>query len=172
MAYASSSDVAILCQNILAGASNFSTSTSPTLAAVNRWLSSGCGVIETMLNGKGYSTPVASGTAAAEHLVDCNALFAAARVELSRTNVTLGPGERTRGQVFQEYFEDCMESFFQSDLTLAGVSRQGSGVLYTGGISISDKQSREEDTDRVKPRFNRGQFDTPGTITPNTTTAS
>lgn len=34
------------------------------------------------------------------------------------------------------------------------------GVLpYAGGISASDKQSVAEDTDRVAPDFNRGQFD-------------
>ena len=32
---------------------------------------------------------------------------------------------------------------------------------YAGGISVSDKESVKEDTDRVKPRFSRGQFNNP-----------
>ena len=43
---------------------------------------------------------------------------------------------------------------------------QGSGVLnvdaaYAGGISVEDKANVEADTDRVVPRFTRGQFDPP-----------
>lgn len=34
---------------------------------------------------------------------------------------------------------------------------------YAGGISIADKQTYEDDTDRVEPFFGRRQFDHPGT---------
>lgn len=34
---------------------------------------------------------------------------------------------------------------------------------FAGGISITDKDSREEDTDRVRPAFTRDQFAYPGT---------
>ncbi len=34
-------------------------------------------------------------------------------------------------------------------------------VPYAGGISVSDKDSVEENTDRVNPAFERGQFDNP-----------
>lgn len=37
-----------------------------------------------------------------------------------------------------------------------------SAVPWAGGISRADKSSREQDTDRVKPAFTVGQFDTPG----------
>ena len=35
----------------------------------------------------------------------------------------------------------------------------GSGMPYTGGISVSDKQRNEEDQDRINPEFARGMFD-------------
>lgn len=171
MAYCSSSDVAILSQNILSGACDFSSSTAPTLSAVNQWMTSGCATIESMIKAAGYSPP-SSGTTAFEALLDCNALYAAARVEMSRTNVTLARGERTRGQVYGEMFTECMEQFLAQDLTLVGLTRVAGGKLYVGGISIDQKQTEESDTDRVKPRFGRGMHDWDGTLTPNTTTAS
>lgn len=37
--------------------------------------------------------------------------------------------------------------------------------LYAGGISVSDKQAAEQDTDRVAPAFTRTTFQYPGTPT-------
>ncbi len=172
MAYCSGCDVAVLVQNILGGQDGFSTSTSPAIDAVNRLMTSGCGIIETRLQAGGYSVPPASDTAIYSELVHCNALFAAGWVEMSRTNATVSKGERTRGQVFLEMFEGCMGSLLGRDLTLAGLTRQSAGRLYAGGISIADKQAKESDTDRVAPRFGRGMMDSPGTIGPGIGTAS
>lgn len=172
MAYASASDVAVLCQNLLSGASNFSTSSSPTSSAVEAWLSSGCAVIETTLAGWGYEVPPASTTAVYVWLRDLNALFAAARAELSRTNITLTPGERTRGQLIEEMFWQGLAQLQQQDLTRAGLSRSQYGELYVGGISIDEKASWEADTDRVVPRFKREQFAFPGTVRPSGISAS
>ena len=36
------------------------------------------------------------------------------------------------------------------------------GKLYVGGISIDDKETHEDDTDRVPGRFVRGMFKFPG----------
>lgn len=42
----------------------------------------------------------------------------------------------------------------------AAIDGAGSaGLLYAGGISLVDKQTREDDTDRVKPQFNLGMTD-------------
>jgi len=172
MAYASASNVAAWSQNILGGASTFSSSTSPTLTAVTNWLTSGCAVIEATLSGEGYNVPPASGTVAYDWLSELNALYAAARVELSRTNITVGPGERTRGQVFNDMFHSGLKRLLVTNLSATGLSKSATGGLYTGGISISDKDSRKANTDRVQPRFSRGQFDFPGTIRPATTAAS
>lgn len=170
--FCAASDVSIMVKNILGDEPIFSTSTSPNVKAVNSWITTGCGVIELQLASRGYSVPVASTALAFEMLKRCNALWVAARVEESRTNITLAPGERTRGQVFHEQFGECMDTLLKNDLTFAGVSRSAVGQPYAGGISVADKQSNESNTDRVKPRFMRGQFDFPGTIDQTTTTAS
>ena len=172
MPYASGSDVAGYCQNILSGASTFGSSTSPTSSAVDNWLSSGCGVLEARLNGQGYSTPITLALPIYAWMRDLNALFAAARAELSRTNMTLAPGERSRGQVFDKMFWDGLKELLAHDLGLMGVSRLAGGRLYAGGTSIEEKDTWEDDSDRVSPRFRRGQFGFPGTEQPDASTAS
>ena len=164
MAYSSSSDVAALCQNITSGASDFSSRSSPTQEAVNKWLSSGCAVINTYLAGHRYNMPVSSTAAAYQWIANLNTLYAAAETELSRTNITLGPGERTRWSVMLTQFWDELKRLVVMDLTLAGIGRSSTGTLYVGGISESDKDIYEQDTDRVNPRFSKGQFAFPGTI--------
>ena len=173
MAYASASDVGSFCLNLLGSAgSTFTTETNPTLEAVNSWLLSGCAVLETELGSHGYSTPVASTVAAYGWLTNLNALYAAARAEMSRANVTLRVGERTRGQVFDKMFWDELKRLLDMDLTMAGIARSATGTLYTGGISVADKQAKEGDSDRVSPAFQKNMFNFPGTIRPNVTTAS
>jgi len=175
MAYAAASDVAALCKNILAGASNFSAATCPTLDAVEEWLSSGCAVIETHLRAHGYQG-ADLGTAAYGWLGDLNALYAAARVELSRTNLSLAPGERTRGQVFDEMFWrglNRLSDLLEGDMTEAGLVRSGTAPeLYVGGVSESDKLTWDTDTDRVRPRFYRGMLGFPGTALYESTTSA
>lgn len=167
MAYASASDVAALTKNILGSETMFSDTSKPTIAETDNWLSSGCSKIETMLNSWGYSTPAASTSAIWGTLKDLNTLYAAGRVELARTNVTLTPGERTRGQVFLKMFDDDLKDLEKLDLTPLGLSRSSSDDVYVGGISISDKQTQETDSDRVDPRFTRGQMKFPGTSDPS-----
>jgi len=166
MTYCSASDSALLCQNLLSGASNFSTSTSPTLTAVNRWLSSGCSIINAKLAARGYDAPVSSAATAYDWLTDLNALYGAAKAEQSRTNITVSSGERTRGQMFERSFWEQLEELCKNDLTFAGLSRTSSGKLWAGGISITDKETYESDTDRVAPRFATGLFGFDGTLSP------
>ena len=172
MAYTSSSTVAALCVNILSGASDFSASSSPTSTAVDGWISSGCSVIDTYLSSKKYDVPIPSGAAAYSWLTNLNTLYAAALVETSRTNITLGPGERTRGRVMLEQFWDELKMLVSMDLTSMGVTRSSKGSLYVGGISEADKDTYEDDSDRVAPRFERGMLDFPGTLKPTKSAAS
>ena len=48
--------------------------------------------------------------------------------------------------------------------TRAASGSVGTPQLYAGGLSISDKDTVEADTDRVQPDFYRGQDDFPNTI--------
>ena len=41
----------------------------------------------------------------------------------------------------------------------ARAAQMGAGLPFAGGISVSDKQANEADTDRVAPQFNIGLED-------------
>ncbi len=172
MAYTSSCVVAALTQNLLSGASDFSASSSPTSTAVGNWLTAGCTVINSYLSSKKYDVPVASTAGAYSWLENLNALYAAAMAEQSRTNVTLSPGERTRGRVMLDQFWTELKMLAGMDLTSMGMTRSSDGALYVGGISQTEKETYEDDTDRIAPKFTKGMFDFPGTIRPSGTTAS
>jgi len=172
MAYSSPSAVAALCKNLLGEFPTWTDSSCPNIDQVDSWLSSGCAIIESRLADMGYSVPVSQGTQAYDWLADLNTLFGVSRAELSRTTATIGPGERSRGELFSNLFWDSLDRLADIDLTGLGVSRASRGVMYAGGISVADKQSRETDTDRVRPRFERSMFEFPGVVDPTGGTAS
>jgi len=165
MGYSDPSRVAFLCVNLTSGASNFATDTKPTRMAVEFWLDDASGKINAALNSKGFSTPVSQTTAPGvfASLAGVETLYGAAMAEMARANVRLGPGERTRGQVFMEMYDDQLESLLKTDLTLAGVGALSAATPYAGGISDSDKSTIEDNTDRVKPSFRRDLMRFPGT---------
>lgn len=171
MAYCSASAVAGLCRNLLGQEQAFSFSSCPTINDVNQWLSSGCSIIESQLAGFKYTVPVSNGTAAYDWLAHLNALYGAAYAEMSRTNVTLGPQERTRGQIYLEQFWNQLTMLGKTDFTLAGLSRTTYGTLYTGGVSVADKNANEDNIDRVPPRFFRGLGRFSDTIQPTANTS-
>ena len=171
MAYSSASDVAILCPHFLNGASDFSTTSSPTLAAVNSWLSSGCAVINAKLASVGYDA-IGTNSAAYEFARQANAFYGAYMAERSRLSARVNKQENTRSDQFRDDFEDMLKMLVGLDLSRMGVTRGAAPPAnYAGGISISDKQEFEDDADRVAPRFGRGMFDNQETIQPDTSNA-
>ena len=157
MAYSSASDVAALCRNLIDDDTNFNTSTSPTLVAVNNWLSSGCSIIETRLTSEGYSTPVTSNLTIYQWIAELNTLYGAAQAERSRMNIIVGMGERNRAMMFERDFWDGLDRMMALNLVDAGLSKS-SKAIYVGGISKADKDSIEGNTDRVVPRFYKDRF--------------
>lgn len=157
MAYAAASDVSALTRNLIGGASEltFTVATCPTLAQVNVWLTTGCAVINSRLAGIGYD-PIPSGTAPYEVAQQANACYAAWFAERSRQNARTSADERARADIFKEDFETLMEILLDMDLSQSGVVQ--TSRAYAGGISVSDKDTVEEDPDRVQPRFVRGMF--------------
>lgn len=159
MAYCSASDVFSYSQNLAHGQPTFNAETLPTLNQVTRFMSSGCAAIHTKMAEAGWDTPVASGTDLYERLIDLNALFAAGRSELTRVNVTVGPGERTRGQIFLDLFKMELDELVNSNLAeIGGEVSSTDGEIFVGGISVASKDSYDDDSDRVQPRFKRNQF--------------
>ncbi|MFA6358710.1 MAG: hypothetical protein WCY09_08665 [Candidatus Omnitrophota bacterium] len=164
MTYASASNVVGYCKSLLGSASTFDSTTSPASSHVEGWLAAGYSRINAYLSGSGYTIPVASTASIYNELVDLNALYAAARAEMSRVGIVINAGERLRGKIFMDMFYEGINSLGQMDLTAMGVTRSSTMVPYAGGISISDKDTYESNTDRVKPRFYRGMHDFPGTL--------
>lgn len=158
MAYASASDVGALCRNLLGAASGFDTSTSPTLTQVTAWLSSGCALINAAIGEYGYE-PIPTTSAAYDLAAETNALYGAWLAERSRINARIAADERTRADMFRRDFEYHLDWLTGLNLSVLGVTQLSSAARpYAGGISRSDKSAVESDTDRVAPRFARGQF--------------
>ena len=144
-------------------------STSPNLDAVEVWLSSGCGVLESTLASMGYSVPVATDTVLWSWLRHLNTLFAAAYAEMSRVNTTISAGERTRGQIYLAQFNDSLKNLQNMNLSAMGATENTAGgmTMFVGGISNASKETYQQDSDRVKPRFFKGLFDMPDTTRPS-----
>jgi hypothetical protein len=161
-AYASASDIAAMCRNLLGDSPTFNTSSSPTLAEVNTWLIAGRDTIETTITNLGYSVPISSTAPLYGMLQDMNMFYAAARAELTRINVTLSPGERTRGQVFDQMFKDQLKLLSTMNLSTMGATRSTTGgttaTLFAGGLTESSKNTMRGDSDTVQPRFKRGML--------------
>src|SRR3990167_4994923 len=144
MAYASGTDVASLCKNLVGSASSFDTSTSPNLTQVNLWLSSGCALINSALGSRGFGA-IPTTSAAYDFARDATALYAAWRAESSRINARVAPGERTRADKFKHDFTDALCELKAMDLARGGVSVanwQGGA----GGVSVGERDCWDVDS--------------------------
>ena len=161
MAYCSASDVYGYVQNLTDGEPDFTVDTRPPVAQIESWMSSGSSTINIKLSENGWVAPAASGTDLYGKLKDLNALYAAGRAELSRVGTIVSRGERTRGMIFLDMFNDELDELVKGDLDLIGgevaINTSG-GQIYVGGISEDDKDTYYDDSDRVQSRFRRNQF--------------
>jgi hypothetical protein len=153
MSYTSASNVFPYCRTIIAG-SAFTTTTIPTDTDVTNWLTEGYAIINTALASRGYSTPVASAATCYAQVAGLEALYGAAQAHSARAVQVTSADEATKGQVIMRIFRDGVKNLLSQDLSLAGVTH--TSYVYAGGISIADKNTVEEDTDRVAPAFHRG----------------
>lgn len=161
--YASACDVAAWTPMLTRGGSNFTTSTSPTLAQVNRFIQWITSDMHSFFYSEGYSGSAASDAAMFDQLVMVNALGAAATAELTRVAGTVTVRERTRGQVLWGMYEQQRGLLIGMDLSQAGFGIDTKSP-YAGGTEVSDKQVDESDTNLTVPRFFREQFRAPGTV--------
>ena len=163
MTYATVADVELYAPGT-GDSGTYTTDTRPTRAQVEGFLARGYARINTALVAAGYGIPVASTATVYDEIVDLEALFAAARVELTRLSSRYSAEERTRGGVLMQEFKESLTELLGNDLTQVGLLH--TSFLYIGGVSESDKEVVEDDTDRVTPRFSRGQFRHAGTTRP------
>lgn len=138
----------------------FKTSGAPTQAEVNTWLAEGAMFIDVRLSNAGYGTPVASSVDAFALVRNLNATYGAAMVEQSRAVSPTATGETARGDILLTQFQKGLDGLLLTDLTALGVSY--SSEMYCAGISESDKDTVEDDEDRLMTSFRRGQFAYPG----------
>jgi hypothetical protein len=161
MSYSNCQLVAQMIPNLLNNASSFDnmgTTVVPGSAQLIRFMSTGCAIINSRLKAKGWTTPVAATATIYEWLSDIEANYACYRAELARSSARVAAGERGRHDNFKKAFEDGLNDLLELDPTLLGIgySREDG---YVGGISEAEKDSVDSDTDRVKSRFKRGQFE-------------
>lgn len=166
MTYSSASDVAAYCPEMMDGGTNFSATTKPTVTQINAFITVANAKVDSSLAAAGYEVPAGAGATVYPVLRDLEALYVAARAHAAVLSARLGPDDRPKAFVFKKMFEDGMRELLSSDLTMAGLTRASTGTLYAGGISKDDKETYEDDTDRVEPRFKRDQFRTTGTLRP------
>ena len=174
MSYASASDVSVLTPHLLNGASVFDTSTSPTLATVNVWLSSGCAIINTKLATHGYGA-IPAGNVVYGLAQQAEASYAAWWAERSRLSARVARDENTRDTAFRKDFFSLLDQLALMDLSLLGISRiniSSAGYAYAGGISVSDKDANASDSDIVQPRFARDMFSNAEVLAPAGTSGS
>lgn len=162
MPYSSASRVAAMIPNLLNNASNFTdldtvhNVCTPGSAYLVGWQSAGCALIETKLKAAGFSTPVAVNDGLYDFIADTEATYVAYRAERANTSGRLAPGERGRAGELKHDFDSMLAEIVGIDLARAGMAY--TAQWYVGGISDSEKDSVESDTDRVTSMFTRGQF--------------
>ncbi|MBU0598851.1 hypothetical protein KKF61_07765 [Patescibacteria group bacterium] len=162
MAYSTCQRVATLIPNLLNGASSFdnlATNILPGSAALLNFMSSGCSLINTKLKSLGYAAPVGSGNDIYDYLADLEATYVAYRANALRASPRSAAGERSVADNFRYAFEDGLKSLATMDLSLLDIAY--TGKWYVGGVSEAEKDSVASDSDRVDPRFYRGEFNNP-----------
>ena len=166
MTYTSASNVMSYVRTLklsTTSASTFDSTTIPTTTDVSGWLSAGYSRINTALATAGYSTPIAPTATAYAQVAELEALYGAAMVYSVRMVQQVTGQSDTRSNFLLKQFETQLQMLTRSDLTMAGVIADPSRALpYAGGISIGDKDTVTDNTDRVEPRFRRNQHDVPG----------
>ena len=138
----------------------FSTSTRPTLAQVEKFIDRVSGILNIILTNEGFSIPVSQATAKLA-LDDFVVTWTVAYTHSANRAGPFSPEKReVRGELSFRAIMDEAKSFvkeFSRGLEWLGVTRthrRGEG-LYAGGISVTGKDTFEDDTDRVLPAFTR-----------------
>jgi hypothetical protein len=164
--YTSASNVLPYVRTLFKGGT-FDETTFPTAVDVNAWLDAGYSRINGELEARGYSTPVPSTATCYSEIKHLESLFAAAWVYEVRMVQGNTAGGETKGNFLLQEFEREMTKLLARDLSsgTSPLTTTGTtGQPYAGGISIGDKDSVEDDSDRVAPAFKRGMHDSPGIV--------
>ena len=143
----------------------FSTSSIPTLTQVEQFLTNAHDQMASWLEEAGYSSTQTDADVLGA-LEPYNAYGGAYMVELTQPSVSWEPREGSRAYLFKQLFEEAKKLIGRDGLQLLGAtkSKQLSRDLAAGGISISDKDTIEEDTDHPPYWFYRDLHQHPSTV--------
>lgn len=102
-----------------------------------------------------------------QYLIDSNThilLAAAAAADAIAAQYGDTPQRKQVGDLVTDYGDGLTTSYagLAKALRSRAYRKAGTGI-YAGGISKTDKDTMEDDTDRVQPVFTIGQHDSPGT---------
>ena len=157
-------EVEAFCRHLTEGGT-FSTSSIPTLAQVERFLTDAHDQIAVWLQDYGYDS-AQTDTDVLGALQIYNAYGAAALVEITQPSVSWEPREGNRYSLFQKKFEEVKGLIQSRGFGLLGgvKSVELSRDLSAGGISVSDKEVIETDTDHPDYWFTRDLHRHPGEV--------
>ncbi len=143
----------------------FDETTMPTLSQVESFITDAYYDIGTKLMDYGYSD-TQSGTKIVGVLQHYNALGACAKVELTQPSVGYKAGENTRYDRFYKEFEKVDKLIQSPAFERMGATKSYglSAGLSVGGISISDKEEIETDSDHEPYFFTRDLMKHPDTV--------
>jgi len=148
-------EVEALCRH-LTNNGTFDSTTHPNQSQVETFLTDGYDKIGSILAANGYAKEQTN-TDILGVLQPFNAFYAASMIELTQPSVGYEGGENTRyARFFQEF--NRVEEFIKSPAFArlgATKSWQESDYLTCGGISISDKEDIEADSDHPDYSFTR-----------------
>lgn len=164
--------VAALCKHLTSG-TTFTTSTQPTLAEVEAWLTEGYGLINARLMNQGYEQDQTDADLL-RALQPYNVWYAAAMAEYSQASAGFSEEGGGRGDMFMEMFWGSkdnrphlgLDALIQSkafSLLGATIDTDPTDFLSAGGHSRSEKRDMEADSDLVPFLFGRDKFSAPGT---------
>lgn len=160
--YGTVSEVAALTRLYLAGETEFSSSTRPTLTDVETWIDRCSGLLNLALANCGFSTPVSQ----ADAKFACDMWVVekvAALVELSQPTAAFGEEPNPRAAYFQTLGQNATQWVQENELgfkTLGvSVSDASSAALVSTGETVQSSRPDATNTGIEQPFFTRRQFD-------------
>ena len=149
----------------LTDSGSFGTATVPTLTQIEEFITDSYYELGTYLTDYGYNR-IQAGTNIVGILQHYNALGACAKIELTQASVGYKSGENTRYDRFYTEFMK-VKGLIQSPAFERMGATKGwalSAGISAGGVSISDKEDIETDTDFEPYMFEKDLHRHPGSI--------
>ena len=146
----------------------FSTASTPTLAEVETFLTMGSSELAAMLTAKRY-TEAQTAVGVLIRLEAWNVLAACWWIELSRPSAggaaAFSDEEPvSRLSAFAGWRKSAKDTINAGGLDELGAGRDSTTGVTVGGISISDKQEIQDDSDYQPTAFTRDKFTDPGNV--------